>query len=202
MRKHHGKKHGKHDRRNLRQADEFDQFIANFMQMGNTDCDSISTEDQCNAASCSWCRSAAVKSSCKTIEQAEALPSAIFDCSNLPSEDDEEEDFEIPVPVVDPISPFFTASTCGSNTDQNSCDSVADCTWCKSAAVKSSCNSIEDAKSLPPSIFSCDKLQEEEVPEVSVTPVPIRQHHKRGGHMKHHGIPSIFSASSCGSNTD
>jgi len=115
MRRHHGKKHGKHDRRNLRQTDEFDKFIAKFMQMGDTDCDSIAKEDACNAASCSWCRSAAVKSSCKTIEQAEALPSAIFDCSNLPSED--EEDLEIPehVPMRlhQRIPSIFSASTCG-----------------------------------------------------------------------------------------
>ena len=38
------------------------------------------------------------------------------------------------------------------------CDADASCSWCKSAAVASSCKSLEDAKNLPKSIFACDKI--------------------------------------------
>ena len=46
-------------------------------------CDSISTKDACDKASCSWCASAAVPSSCKTIDEAKQLPSAVFQCDHL-----------------------------------------------------------------------------------------------------------------------
>ena len=42
--------------------------------------------------------------------------------------------------------------------DQKSCDAAADCSWCISAAVKPACNSLEDAKKLPPAVFKCDKV--------------------------------------------
>jgi hypothetical protein len=40
--------------------------------------------------------------------------------------------------------------------DQKKCDANAACTWCDSAAVPASCNTLEDAKSLPPAVFECD----------------------------------------------
>jgi len=81
--------------------------------------------------------------------------------------------------------PLRQDSSCDSYSSQNSCDAVADCTWCKSAAVKSSCNSIEAAKSLPPSIFACDKLQDEE--ESSMTGA-YQRGHGRDHHRRHHGF--------------
>jgi len=48
-------------------------------------------------------------------------------------------------------------------TDQAECDSDAACSWCASAAVRSSCNSLADAKSLPSAVFSCDKLTAQEL---------------------------------------
>ena len=42
--------------------------------------------------------------------------------------------------------------------EQSTCDADALCTWCKCAAVPSSCYLITDAKKLPPSVFACDKL--------------------------------------------
>lgn len=45
------------------------------------DCDSIASEDKCHAQGCSWCKSAAVPSSCKTKEEAKGLPPAVFDCA-------------------------------------------------------------------------------------------------------------------------
>lgn len=45
---------------------------------------------------------------------------------------------------------------CRQYINQLSCDANTTCTWCKSAAVPSSCNTIADAKKLPPAVFSCD----------------------------------------------
>ena len=42
--------------------------------------------------------------------------------------------------------------------DQSSCDGDATCSWCESAAVPSGCKTLEDAKSLPPAVFKCDKV--------------------------------------------
>lgn len=55
-----------------------------------------------------------------------------------------------------------TAVDCrGTYKDQTSCDANAACSWCVSAAVKPACNTLEDAKSLPPSVFKCDKISAE-----------------------------------------
>ena len=43
-------------------------------------------------------------------------------------------------------------------TDKTECDASPACAWCDSAAVPSSCNTLEDAKSLPPAVFECDKI--------------------------------------------
>lgn len=42
---------------------------------------------------------------------------------------------------------------------QASCDADKACAWCTSGAVPPACNTIEDAKSLPPSVFDCDKVR-------------------------------------------
>ena len=46
----------------------------------------------------------------------------------------------------------------GVYTTQATCDAVANCAWCKSAAVPSSCNTLTNAKALPPAVFACDKV--------------------------------------------
>jgi hypothetical protein len=68
---------------------------------------------------------------------------------------------------MSPIKSFWgPVNGCEANTAQNTCDSNADCTWCKSAAVKSACYSLADAATLPASIFACDAKTEEEVAPV------------------------------------
>ena len=37
-------------------------------------------------------------------------------------------------------------------------DASAGCAWCTSAAVPPACNTLADARKLPPSVFKCDKL--------------------------------------------
>ena len=48
---------------------------------------------------------------------------------------------------------------CHNATSKSSCDRVAACTWCVSAAVPSSCKTVAEAKSLPPAVFVCDKTK-------------------------------------------
>ena len=62
-----------------------------------------------------------------------------------------------------PMSPSCVAPSdpvdCDSKyTTQDSCDADDACAWCDSAAVPGACNTLADAKSLPPSVFSCDKV--------------------------------------------
>lgn len=49
-------------------------------------CEDYASENNCNDAKCSWCKSAAVKAACRNPEDAAKLPAAVFDCSNLPAE--------------------------------------------------------------------------------------------------------------------
>jgi len=47
----------------------------------------------------------------------------------------------------------------GKYTDEESCDADSTCTWCKAAAVPSSCYEKENAKKLPSGVFECDSSQ-------------------------------------------
>merc|ERR1711966_147459 len=67
----------------------------------------------------------------------------------------------IKVPVVGAITiAKYTKGTllaaCDGLSSQSACDAASDCSWCKCAAVPSKCYSKEDAKKLPPGVFSCD----------------------------------------------
>lgn len=53
-----------------------------------------------------------------------------------------------PTPAVDCFDKFTT---------QASCDANPGCTWCLSGAVPPACNTVADAKKLPPGVFTCDK---------------------------------------------
>jgi hypothetical protein len=46
---------------------------------------------------------------------------------------------------------------------QEDCNANSECSWCVSGAVKSSCHSLENASRLPPSIFICNGLKNEDV---------------------------------------
>ena len=46
-------------------------------------------------------------------------------------------------------------------TTRTSCDADAACTWCLSGAVPPACNTLKDAKGLPPGVFTCDHKEEE-----------------------------------------
>ena len=51
-------------------------------------------------------------------------------------------------------------ATCAKLASQTTCDANANCTWCKCAAVPSSCFDLEDAKRLPAGVFICDKKKQ------------------------------------------
>ena len=107
-----------------------------------SDCEAIGAQDSCDASDkCSWCKSAAVKSACKDLATAKSLPSAVFQCDKLSLLKDDDEH-------------------CEAHGDSGSCDGDDICSWCKSAAVASSCKSLKTAKALPAAVFACDKLEE------------------------------------------
>jgi hypothetical protein len=67
--------------------------------------------------------------------------------------------------------------------DETSCDADAGCSWCVSGAVKPACNTLADAKSLPASIFRCDKVQAKQSTE-NFTRKEKRQAMRVGKHGK------------------
>ena len=63
----------------------------------------------------------------------------------------------------------------GVYTTQTACDAVAACTWCKSAAVPSACNTIANAGRLPPGVFACDpKVESTGSPGVIRAPLTFK----------------------------
>merc|ERR1711957_88250 len=50
---------------------------------------------------------------------------------------------------------------CSAVGDENTCNSDG-CSWCESAAVRSQCNTLENAKKLPDAVFQCHKIDDEE----------------------------------------
>ncbi|GLD95779.1 hypothetical protein PINS_up004457 [Pythium insidiosum] len=98
-------------------------------------CHYYRSKEKCVLSHCFWCKSAAVPSSCYTEEEAKQLPSAVFECSS-----------EVRLQEAD----------CHSFKDQNQCVQH-ECYWCKSAAVRSSCYTEEEAQQLPPAVFECKK---------------------------------------------
>ncbi|KAL1524464.1 hypothetical protein AB1Y20_019358 [Prymnesium parvum] len=58
---------------------------ASATKLAAVNCDAISDQEKCDASGCSWCKAGAVPDSCKTIEEAKQLPSAVFQCDNIES---------------------------------------------------------------------------------------------------------------------
>ena len=64
-----------------------------------------------------------------------------------------------PIPKITELDAYNYLGTCRtSHGDENSCNADAACSWCKSAAVSSSCNELADARTLPSAVFVCSKL--------------------------------------------
>jgi len=156
--------------------------------MSNDVCDTLSSQSTCDAnPSCTWCISAAVKPGCKNVDDAKKLPPSIFKC-------DAKNEVK---PVMQPNPFSLQDGACSAFTSQSTCDANADCTWCRSAAVKSSCQTLEDAQKLPPSIFACDaKNDEAAMPKKALMfpkfdfpwdkPEQKSSHHGKHDGKKHH----------------
>jgi len=86
---------------------------------------------------CVWCAGGS-EGACYSQAQQVALPRGAFECET----------------VVEHAG-LGAASTCGAKT-QDACDKNSDCTWCKSAAVPSSCYTKTEAAKLPSAVFVCD----------------------------------------------
>ena len=149
-------------------ADEFKQFLRNKVATVNG-CEANTAQNTCDAnAACTWCKSAAVKSACYSLADATTLPASIFACDAKTEQEfspfRQEKDIKGRHSKKNSMSAmknfWAPVNGCESNTAQNTCDANADCTWCKSAAVKSACYSLADAATLPASIFACDAKDE------------------------------------------
>ena len=60
--------------------------------------------------------------------------------------------------VIKPQPPPPPVDCFDKYTTRSGCDGDAKCTWCTSGAVPPACNTLADAKTLPPSVFTCDKV--------------------------------------------
>merc|ERR1719199_2021660 len=60
--------------------------------------------------------------------------------------------------VIISLIAVLNANSCDSIRDDSSCDSMEDCTWCECSAVPSACYTLETARTLPSSVFTCHKL--------------------------------------------
>ena len=176
----HEDKHEHEEQATKRETEEFDkeEFLKNrhdgmytrFFQQSNDACTFADAASCDAAASCTWCKSAAVASRCYDVADAKKLPSSIFACDKAAEEVEEA--------IVEPVHHFDfyqQSNDACSFADAGSCDAAASCTWCKSAAVASRCYDVADAKKLPSSIFACDKAAEEVKSEME----PVHHHHER-----------------------
>jgi ribosomal protein L12E/L44/L45/RPP1/RPP2 len=83
------------------------------------------------AYACAWCKSAAIPSSCATLEHASKLPPSDFDCGNS------------------------TRPDCDLQKTIGACEGVVGCLWCTSKTVKPICGNYMNASTLPKSVFTC-----------------------------------------------
>ena len=150
-----------------------------------------SSQDSCDADSqCTWCVSAAVRSKCFAVDDAEKLPSAVFHCDAKAEEEqvaeEEKEDFDMET-FVDAIY-GETSDECDANhSSQSSCDSDSECTWCVSAAVRSKCFNALDAAKLPSAVFTCDAKSKKEMKKLEKKPVVAHVHN----HQYHETLRSL-----------
>ena len=64
-----------------------------------------------------------------------------------------------PIPKISELDTYSYEGTCRtSHGAEDECNADAACSWCKSAAVASSCNELSDARALPAAVFTCSKL--------------------------------------------
>ena len=83
-----------------RMVNHMDRFTEIVRGPTEETCSTYSNTDSCHAGGCSWCDAAAVRPACHTIENAGTLPPAVFECTPLPSMDEDVEEEEGPADTL------------------------------------------------------------------------------------------------------
>lgn len=85
---------------------------------------------------------------------------ALVDAWTAPFESEDSSQGGCPAlkPATPPPQPSPAVDCNDKYTTKTTCDADAACAWCTSAAVPAACNTLADARSLPPSVFTCDKI--------------------------------------------
>ena len=94
---------------------------------------------------------------CINETSAERLPEALFTCGVDPEEkgtNGNNDDSKSTSVSEDDASNAIEADECF-DLDENGCEANANCAWCESAAVRSACYTIDQAKRLPTAVFEC-----------------------------------------------
>lgn len=111
-------------------------------------CHAQTEQKACESSSCLWCNSKQVPAKCFHAVEYSALPKRVFQCTADKNIMDAAE--RLASSRANPSDPC-------EGLDQSSCNAKDECTWCKSAAVPSSCYTRAQAKFLPAAVFKCDK---------------------------------------------
>lgn len=136
----------------------------------NAVCGSVASQNACDETSgCTWCRSAAVRSACDSIEDAKQLPSAIFACDGIsaeekPSESESDEETQESAAPLEKLYQQSSSADCSSISEEDSCDNQG-CSWCRSDVAKPVCHTRTIAKQLPASYFTCSNIRSGEEKE-------------------------------------
>jgi len=158
--------------------------------------------DTSTGGGCTWCKCAAVPSSCWTKENAKKLPAGVYTCDSLaltgkplsPAAAAKPETHaelihdlrtsvhhQTDTPITKAVLPASHSlatkvdDPCHAKyKNQTACDADTStgggCTWCKCAAVPSSCWTKENAKKLPAGVYTCDSSPAA-IPSVQPSPI-------------------------------
>lgn len=117
-------------------------------------CHAQQSKDKCLQSACVYCSSphSGVYSGCFHPLESLRMPKNVFQCAGSKAVMDAAQKAlqRAKLAGVNPTDPC-------EGKEQAACDALDECTWCKSAAVKSSCYTRAQAKFLPPAVFQCDK---------------------------------------------
>lgn len=127
-----------------------------------------SGRNACNANSiCAWCFAGTQPNECFTVEDAHLLPAAVFDCDKVNEfeimKDEAQKAMKEAEKMINRIPAIFRddEKICGP-LDESNCKEDKRCSWCEAGAVPPACHSVENARGLPPAVFECTNIGQEE----------------------------------------
>lgn len=115
-------------------------------------CSEHLTEEACISSACFFCESNQVAGFGGCFAEANMLPKSFYSCKGSKQAHQHEV-----VAAAGRKAPVNPSDPCEGKPDAKSCDALEECTWCKAAAVPSSCFTLAQSKFLPPAVFVCDK---------------------------------------------